>query len=236
MARLAMIVAAAENDVIGRDNALPWRLPEDLRYFRRVTMGKPVIMGRRTFDSIGRPLPGRCNIVVTTNPAFEAAGVRVAHDLDEALALAGAVAEIDGAEEVMLIGGAQLYALGCRGSSGSTSPVCTATSPVTPCCRRWTGPPSGRSPGRSTRPAKTTLGPTVSSFTTASPLRKGLRMCRKVTLAFTLQPRTRSFLKRFEIAGRICLYSLLDYRRRCLFLPKAQPGLPPISSENFCWL
>ena len=112
MARLAMIVAAAENDVIGRDNALPWRLPEDLRYFRRVTMGKPVIMGRRTFDSIGRPLPGRCNIVVTTNPAFEAAGVRVAHDLDEALALAGAVAEIDGAEEVMLIGGAQLYALG----------------------------------------------------------------------------------------------------------------------------
>ena len=65
MARLAMIVAAAENDVIGRDNALPWRLPEDLRYFRRVTMGKPVIMGRRTFESIGRPLPGRCNIVVT---------------------------------------------------------------------------------------------------------------------------------------------------------------------------
>jgi dihydrofolate reductase len=112
MARLAMIVAAAENDVIGRDNALPWRLPEDLRYFRRVTMGKPIVMGRRTFESIGRALPGRCNIVVTTNPAFAAEGVRVAHGLDEALAVASAVAEIDGAEEIMLIGGAQLYALG----------------------------------------------------------------------------------------------------------------------------
>ncbi|MHA7815915.1 MAG: dihydrofolate reductase [Pseudohaliea sp.] len=111
MARLAMIVAAAQNDVIGRDNALPWRLPEDLRYFRRVTMGKPVIMGRRTFDSIGRPLPGRCNIVVTTNPAFEAEGVRVVHGLEEALAVAAEVAEADGVEEVMLIGGARLYAL-----------------------------------------------------------------------------------------------------------------------------
>ena len=112
MARLAMIVAAAENGVIGRDNALPWRLPEDLRYFRRVTMGKPVIMGRRTFDSIGRALPGRCNIVVSANPAFAAEGVRVVHGFDEALAEASAVAESDGAEEIMLIGGARLYALG----------------------------------------------------------------------------------------------------------------------------
>ncbi|WP_035515577.1 dihydrofolate reductase [Pseudohaliea rubra] len=112
MARLAMIVAAAENDVIGRHNALPWALPEDLRYFRRVTMGKPVIMGRRTFESIGRPLPGRCNIVVTANTAFVADGVRVVHSLDEALMLAGAVAASDAVDEVMLIGGAQLYALG----------------------------------------------------------------------------------------------------------------------------
>jgi len=112
MPRLAMIVAAAENGVIGRHNALPWRLPEDLRYFRRVTMGKPVIMGRRTFESIGRALPGRCNIVVTANRGFAAEGVRVVHGFDEALALARAVAEIDGAEEIMLIGGAQLYALG----------------------------------------------------------------------------------------------------------------------------
>jgi len=112
MARLAMIVAAAENGVIGRGNALPWRLPEDLRYFRRVTMGKPIIMGRRTFDSIGRALPGRCNIVVTANPAFAAEGVRAVHSFDEALAVAAAVAEIDGAEEIMLIGGARLYALG----------------------------------------------------------------------------------------------------------------------------
>jgi dihydrofolate reductase len=112
VARLAMIVAAAENDVIGRGNALPWDLPGDLRYFRRVTLGKPVIMGRRTFDAIGRPLPGRCNIVVSRDPDFAAAGVRVARSLDEALALAEAVAEIDGADEIMLIGGAQLYALG----------------------------------------------------------------------------------------------------------------------------
>ena len=69
MMRLAVIVAAAENGVIGRDNAqLPWHLPEDLRYFKRVTMGKPIVMGRKTFESIGRPLPGRTNIVITRNP------------------------------------------------------------------------------------------------------------------------------------------------------------------------
>lgn len=106
-----MIVAAARNGTIGRDNTLPWHLPDDLRYFRRVTMGKPVIMGRRTFDSIGRPLPGRDNIVVSRNPGFSAAGVRVARDLDEAFALATAAARSSGAREVMLLGGAQLYAL-----------------------------------------------------------------------------------------------------------------------------
>lgn len=107
--RIALIVAAAENGVIGRDNQLPWHLPKDLQYFKRVTMGKPIIMGRKTFDSIGRPLPGRTNIVVTRQADWRADGVRVAGDLDEALAMAGEVAATDGVEEVMVIGGAQIY-------------------------------------------------------------------------------------------------------------------------------
>jgi dihydrofolate reductase len=109
VSRLAVIAAVAENGVIGRENALPWRLPEDLRHFRRVTMGKPVIMGRKTWDSIGRPLPGRTNIVITRNPAFAAGGAEVVASLDAALALAGRIAAADGAEEVVVIGGAQLY-------------------------------------------------------------------------------------------------------------------------------
>ena len=81
--QLAAIVAAAENGVIGRNNALPWHLPGDLQYFKRVTMGKPIIMGRKTFESIGRPLPGRSNIVITRNPTF-GRGVRGGISLDEA--------------------------------------------------------------------------------------------------------------------------------------------------------
>ncbi len=104
-----MIVAAAENGVIGRNNALPWHLPEDLRYFKRVTMGKPIVMGRKTFESIGRPLPGRTNIVVTRSPDWRAEGVRVVHSLEQALELAADIALIDGAEEVMVVGGADIY-------------------------------------------------------------------------------------------------------------------------------
>ncbi len=109
MTRLALIVAAAENGVIGRNNALPWRLPEDLRYFKRVTMGKPIIMGRKTFESIGKPLPGRTNIVITRNPAFHAEGVNVVSSLEAALELAQHIALIDGAQEVVVIGGAEIY-------------------------------------------------------------------------------------------------------------------------------
>lgn len=109
MLPLALIVAAAENGVIGRNNALPWHLPGDMQYFRRVTMGKPIIMGRRTFDSIGRPLPGRANIVITRSDSFATEGVKVAHSLDEACALAADIALIDGAEEAVVIGGAQIY-------------------------------------------------------------------------------------------------------------------------------
>ena len=107
--QLAVIVAAAENGVIGRNNALPWHISADLQYFKRVTLGKPVIMGRKTFESIGRPLPGRTNIVISRDPGYVAEGVRVVGSLEEARRLASDVALIDGAREAMVIGGAEIY-------------------------------------------------------------------------------------------------------------------------------
>jgi dihydrofolate reductase len=101
--RLALIAALADNRVIGRDNRLPWRLSADLRHFKTVTMGKPVIMGRNTYESIGKPLPGRSNIVLTRDPHYQAPGCQVVHSLDQALEAAA------GHAEVMVIGGAQLY-------------------------------------------------------------------------------------------------------------------------------
>ena len=100
---VSLVVARADNGVIGRDNALPWRLGADLRNFRRITMGHPIVMGRRTFESIGRPLPGRHNIVVSRNPSFRADGCTVVSDWEAARRLAG------GVEELMVIGGASLY-------------------------------------------------------------------------------------------------------------------------------
>lgn len=108
---LALIAAVAGNGCIGIDNKLPWYLPDDLKYFKAVTSGKPVIMGRSTFESLGRPLPNRTNIVITRNPAYAAPeGVRVVHSLDEALRVGAAVAHIAGNDEVVIIGGAQIYA------------------------------------------------------------------------------------------------------------------------------
>lgn len=107
--RLAMIVAQAENRVIGNDNKLPWYLPEDLKYFKRVTMGKPIIMGRKTYESIGRPLPGRCNIVVTRDRGWQVSGVVVKASLAEAVDHASAQAEIDGVDEAVVMGGAEIY-------------------------------------------------------------------------------------------------------------------------------
>ena len=98
---VSLVVARADNGVIGRDNALPWRIPADLAHFKRLTLGKPVVMGRRTFESIGKPLPGRENIVLTRDPAWRAAGVTVA---------AGLAAALAGRAEVSIIGGAQVYA------------------------------------------------------------------------------------------------------------------------------
>lgn len=112
--KLALIVAMARNRVIGRDNAMPWQQPDDLRYFKRMTLGKPVIMGRKTFASIGRPLPGRSNIVVTRNTSFAAEGIHVVHSLDAAIALGQRLLAELGQEdgELMLLGGAELYAQG----------------------------------------------------------------------------------------------------------------------------
>lgn len=107
--RIALIVARAQNGVIGVENQLPWHLPCDLKYFKRVTVGKPVMMGRKTYESIGRPLPGRTNVVVTRNPEWTAPGVRVVQDLPRAMQMAQAQAELDGVDEVMIIGGATLY-------------------------------------------------------------------------------------------------------------------------------
>ncbi|MBB3048378.1 dihydrofolate reductase [Litorivivens lipolytica] len=107
--RLAMIAAMSRNRVIGRDNALPWHISADLKHFKRTTLGKPVVMGRKTYESIGRPLPGRTNIVVTRQQGYQPDGVRVATSTEAALALAEEVAVTDGAEEVMVIGGEQLY-------------------------------------------------------------------------------------------------------------------------------
>lgn len=102
---VTLIVAVATNGVIGRDNALVWRLRSDLRRFRALTMGKPVVIGRKTWDSIGRPLPGRRVIVMTRDPAWEAPGTERAASWDDALRLA------DAADEVMVAGGAEIYAL-----------------------------------------------------------------------------------------------------------------------------
>ncbi|MEQ1717985.1 MAG: dihydrofolate reductase [Hyphomicrobium sp.] len=107
---LSLIVAVAENGVIGKDGGLPWRLSSDLKTFRRLTMGKPIVMGRRTVQSIGKPLDGRDNIVVTRDPFFEVAGVSNADSIADALTLARVLARTRGADEIMVIGGAAIYA------------------------------------------------------------------------------------------------------------------------------
>lgn len=104
--RVTLVAAMAENRVIGEDNAIPWRLPEDLAHFKATTLGHTLVMGRATYDSIGRPLPGRETVVLTRDPDWRADGVHVAHSFDEALRVAK---RLPG--EVMVVGGAQVYAL-----------------------------------------------------------------------------------------------------------------------------
>lgn len=107
---LAMIAALAENRVIGLDNKMPWHLPADLKHFKAMTLGKPIIMGRKTWDSLGRPLPGRLNLVVSRQPDLQLEGAETFTSLDLALARAEQWAREQGVDERMLIGGAQLYA------------------------------------------------------------------------------------------------------------------------------
>lgn len=108
--RLVLIAAVAENGIIGRDNDMPWRLPTDLQHFKALTIGKAVIMGRRTFEAIGRPLPDRLNIVVTRQADLGFAGLRTAYSLDEAEMLAETHARNHGSDEICIIGGGQIYA------------------------------------------------------------------------------------------------------------------------------
>lgn len=107
---VALIWAMAENRVIGLDNKLPWYLPKDLAFFKQCTWGKPVVMGRKTHESIGRPLPGRTNIIVTRDTTYQAKGCKVVHSLEEALTVADQGCLIDGAEEIIVMGGAEIYA------------------------------------------------------------------------------------------------------------------------------
>ncbi|MFB2864268.1 type 3 dihydrofolate reductase [Aeromonas sp. MdU4] len=103
--KISMIAAMAHDRVIGKDNQMPWHMPADLAHFKRVTLGKPVLMGRKTFESIGRPLPGRRNLVISRNPDYQAEGIEVVGSVDAALAL---LAD-NNVAEVMVIGGGHLY-------------------------------------------------------------------------------------------------------------------------------
>ncbi|MEM1201296.1 MAG: dihydrofolate reductase [Pseudomonadota bacterium] len=103
------VVAVALNGVIGADGDMPWHLPSDLKRFKQITMGKPVVMGRKTFESIGRPLPGRANIVISRSAAYEADGVHVVSSVEDALELATRLAKDTGAGEVCVIGGGEIY-------------------------------------------------------------------------------------------------------------------------------
>lgn len=108
--QVAIYVAVAENGVIGRDNGLPWKLSSDLKRFKAGTMGKPIIMGRKTWESIGKPLPGRVNIVVTRDRAFKAEGAEVVGSLDEALTLGRVRGRcMAGADEICVVGGSEIY-------------------------------------------------------------------------------------------------------------------------------
>ena len=106
---ITIVVARAKNGVIGNNGTLPWHLPDDLKRFKKITVGKPIVMGRKTFESIGRPLPGRHNIVLTRQAGWTADGVTVVPNLAEAVAAAGLDPRIRG--HIMIIGGAEIYAL-----------------------------------------------------------------------------------------------------------------------------
>jgi dihydrofolate reductase len=102
---LSFLVAADEGNVIGKNNQLPWHLPNDLKYFKNLTWGLPIVMGRKTYESIGKPLPGRTNIVITRNQGYKADGIEVVHTIEQAIQ----VAHAKGAKEIFIIGGAEIF-------------------------------------------------------------------------------------------------------------------------------
>lgn len=104
-----IVVAVSRNGIIGRDGDMPWRLSSDLKRFKALTLGKPVIMGRKTFQSIGKPLPGRPNVVITRDTGFSADGITVVHTLDGAIALAERLAAESGVDEICILGGGEIY-------------------------------------------------------------------------------------------------------------------------------
>lgn len=108
--KIALIAAVPRNHVIGANAAMPWYLPSDFKYFKAITMGKPMVMGRKQFETVGRPLPGRTNIVVTRQAGYQPDGVLVINDLDAALEHAKQIAVADKVDEVMIIGGGEIYA------------------------------------------------------------------------------------------------------------------------------
>ncbi len=105
-----MIAAVADNGVIGADGKIPWRISSDMAFFRKTTLGKPIVMGRKQFETVGKPLPGRTNIVVSRQRGYQPDGVLVINELVAAIHHAKTIAEADAAEEVMIIGGGQIYA------------------------------------------------------------------------------------------------------------------------------
>jgi dihydrofolate reductase len=107
---VAMIAGVARNRVIGADGGIPWKIPSDMAFFKRVTMGKPIIMGRKQYETVGRPLPGRTNMVVTRQKGYQPEGVLVIDSLEAALDHAQSIAAADRADEVMVIGGGEIYA------------------------------------------------------------------------------------------------------------------------------
>lgn len=109
MAKIVLVAAVARNGAIGSKGGLPWRLPSDLKHLRETTWGRPMIMGRKTFDSIGKPLPGRESIVVTRDTSFSREGVHVARSVDDAIVIGAARAKAMGVDEIMVIGGGDLY-------------------------------------------------------------------------------------------------------------------------------
>ena len=108
--RISMIAGVAENGVIGSNQAIPWRIPSDFAYFKRITMGKPMVMGRKQFETVGRPLPGRTNIIVTRQQGYQPEGTLVFATIDAALGEARNIAQADGVDEIMIIGGGEIYA------------------------------------------------------------------------------------------------------------------------------